>query len=330
MKNQYFGDVNDYRKYGLLRALQASSDCRLLVAWMLTPDDGGSDGGRRAYLEQPERWRRYDPELYDGLTALVGSGSAPQVSLIEGTGLLPRSTFHSEIVPDGRSERRLWREGLEEAAAGMDLVFLDPDNGVEVASKPVGHKGSSKYVTWQEIEELWDAGCSVLVYQHFPREPRGAFCARMISELRRRTQPGAMWGFRTPHVLFLLGAQPRHVEALRQAVSEHLLRWKGQIGVLAPPGAAARRQTPPPEREDRARPSFTERQGQYLAFIYAYTKIHGRPPAEADLQRYFRVSPPSVHQMILTLERRGLISRTPGVPRSVRLLVEPNELPVLL
>src|SRR5215210_1023977 len=53
--------------------------------------------------------------------------------------------------------------------------------------------------------------------------------------------------------------------------------------------------------------SFTERQGQYLAFIDAYTRVHGRPPAESDMQRHFGVSPPSVHQMVLTLERLGLI-----------------------
>jgi DNA-binding MarR family transcriptional regulator len=54
-------------------------------------------------------------------------------------------------------------------------------------------------------------------------------------------------------------------------------------------------------------PSFTAKQGQYLAFIHAYTLVLGRPPAEADLQRHFRVTPPSIHQMVLTLERAGLI-----------------------
>lgn len=76
-------------------------------------------------------------------------------------------------------------------------------------------------------------------------------------------------------------------------------------------------------------PGFTLKQGQYLAFIYAYTQIQGRPPAEADLQRYFRVSPPSVHQMVLTLERQGLIRRQPGVARSIQLLVQPEALPIL-
>lgn len=76
-------------------------------------------------------------------------------------------------------------------------------------------------------------------------------------------------------------------------------------------------------------PDFTEKQGQYLAFIYAYTKVNGRPPAEADIQRFFRVTPPSVHQMILTLDSAGLISRIPGQARSIQLLLPPDELPVL-
>jgi Mn-dependent DtxR family transcriptional regulator len=71
------------------------------------------------------------------------------------------------------------------------------------------------------------------------------------------------------------------------------------------------------------------RQGQYLAFIYAYTRVLGRPPAEADIQQHFKVTPPTVHQMLVTLERKGLIRRKPGVARSIELLVSPESLPVL-
>jgi DNA-binding MarR family transcriptional regulator len=77
------------------------------------------------------------------------------------------------------------------------------------------------------------------------------------------------------------------------------------------------------------RPGFTPRQGQYLAFIHAYRRLHGRAPAETDIQRFFRVSPPSVHQMLLTLERAGLISRQPRVARSVTLTIDPQRLPAL-
>jgi repressor LexA len=74
---------------------------------------------------------------------------------------------------------------------------------------------------------------------------------------------------------------------------------------------------------------YTPRQDQFLAFIYYYTKIHGQPPAEADIQRYFKVSPPSVHQMILTLEKNQLIERVPGKARSIRLLLSREDLPDL-
>jgi repressor LexA len=76
--------------------------------------------------------------------------------------------------------------------------------------------------------------------------------------------------------------------------------------------------------------AYTEKQGQYLAFIYHYTRIHRSAPAEAEMQEYFRVSPPTVHQMVLRLEANGLIQRTPGQPRSVRLLIPPEELPDLI
>ena len=76
-------------------------------------------------------------------------------------------------------------------------------------------------------------------------------------------------------------------------------------------------------------PSFTPKQGQYLAFIHAYTRVLGRPPAEADLQRHFGVSAPSVHQMVVTLERAGLIRRQSGVARSIEVLVDRRCLPLL-
>ena len=80
---------------------------------------------------------------------------------------------------------------------------------------------------------------------------------------------------------------------------------------------------------DSAIPAFTDKQGQYLAFIHAYTLVMGRPPAEIDMQRFFAVTPPSVHQMVLTLKRQGFISRKPGVPRSIELRVDPEILPRL-
>ena len=87
------------------------------------------------------------------------------------------------------------------------------------------------------------------------------------------------------------------------------------------------------QKSGTARPTgshrFTQKQGQYLAFIHVYAHMFHQPPAEADMQRHFRVSPPSVHQMVLRLERDGLISRLSGVARSIAILVPPDELPIL-
>ena len=76
-------------------------------------------------------------------------------------------------------------------------------------------------------------------------------------------------------------------------------------------------------------PTYTERQGQFLAYIHQYSILNGCAPAEADMQRFFQITPPSVHSMVLTLERRGLIRRVPGQARSITLIVSPESLPPL-
>lgn len=75
--------------------------------------------------------------------------------------------------------------------------------------------------------------------------------------------------------------------------------------------------------------SYTKKQGQYLAFIYYYTKINGIAPAQTDFQKYFGVTPPTVHQMVLQLEKNGLITRVPNKPRSIELVIHKSQLPKL-
>lgn len=75
--------------------------------------------------------------------------------------------------------------------------------------------------------------------------------------------------------------------------------------------------------------TFTKLQGQYLAFIYNYTVIHREPPSESDMQQFFEVTPPSVHQMVVRLDKNGLITREPGQARSIQVLVPPEQLPIL-
>jgi DNA-binding MarR family transcriptional regulator len=83
------------------------------------------------------------------------------------------------------------------------------------------------------------------------------------------------------------------------------------------------------DRQSPAQPRFNEKQGQYLAFIWTYGLLNGRSPAERDMQRFFGVTAPSVHHMVLNLERAGLIRRQPGLARSIELLIEPDTIPSL-
>lgn len=236
MKNQYFGDVNDYRKYGLLRLLQARLTGALLVAWMLTPDDGSRDGGKRGYLQDPGSWRRYDPALFDGLVA-ASAYPEPGLPLFERSQLLPRARYHSEVVPRERAARDAWRRGLLDAAAGVDLVFFDPDNGIEVPSCPVGRKDSTKRVTWDEIEGVWELGCSVLIYQHFRHEYREPFVLALAGKLHQRTAAYRIEALKTSHVLFLLAVQSRHQRQLHEGALAVAGQWRGQIELITLSGS---------------------------------------------------------------------------------------------
>ena len=74
---------------------------------------------------------------------------------------------------------------------------------------------------------------------------------------------------------------------------------------------------------------YTPGEGQFLAFIYYYTKIHRISTAETDMQRFFRISPLPVHEMVKTLDSRGFITREPGKPRTIRVLLPRDKLPDL-
>lgn len=233
MKNQYFGDINDYCKYGLLRALQSTSDCNFLVVWMLTPDDNSRDGGLRSHLQFPEKWEHFDRDLYAGLSALLPSGSAPRVSLLESSNLLPRTSYYAATVPDVRDQRDVWSRRMLGAASGADVVFVDPDTGIETARTCIGRKGSSKYVARKELQELWDSGCSLVIYQHFRRYmPRCAFAAQKVEELRQLIGAGFTEALSTPHALFLLAARPELEASFCKAISHLETRWEGKIKIM--------------------------------------------------------------------------------------------------
>jgi hypothetical protein len=229
MKNQYFGDINDYRKYGLLRAILQASGIRMLLAWMLTPDDGSTDGNFVSYLQNPAKWSHFDPFLYNKLKLLLEDERQRRVRLIEKTGLLPKAAYFCEHVPESATGRKAWFQSLLEAAEHVDFVFLDPDNGLEVKSSPYGARQSPKYLYWREVEELWRHGKSLLIYQHFIREKREPFMQRMLQALKEATPGSFVEAFATSHVVFLMALQPEHLQYHKAILDTLDMRWRGEI-----------------------------------------------------------------------------------------------------
>lgn len=220
MKNQYVGDQNDFAKYLLLRLCSRVFD-EILVAWMLTEDDGRGDGAKIGYLDLPD-WREADPGLLDGLAELVGSGRRT-LAAVEGSGLLPGARFFSETLPlraDGRAE---YFERIATVAGAGSLVFFDPDNGLEVASTPKRKRGAEKYVYLDELAAFANGGTSVLIYQHFPRVQRDAYVEASLARLGETF--GARYetfAARTSHVGFFFAAVEPYAGRMREALAaEH-------------------------------------------------------------------------------------------------------------
>jgi hypothetical protein len=240
LKNQYFGDVNDYLKFGLLRVLGEAARLRVGVAWMLTPDDGRSDGSRTGY-RQRSAWRVHDPDLYDRLASLDSGRRARRVSWMRRWKLVPDALDFDALVPEAAAERERWMRSALRALAGCPVLFFDPDNGFEVKSVPRGRRCSNKYLYWDEACAAWTGGHSLLVYQHFARRDRDAHACELYACARGRLRDARVTLFRSAHVLFLLAARPEHAAALARAADRVGERWSGRIEVArAEPGDRAR------------------------------------------------------------------------------------------
>lgn len=224
MKHQYVGDINDYRKYALIRALTAGGAIRVGVCWMLTPDDGGMDGGKLAYLQKPARHRPLDPELFDILDHAASTPERRRLATIEESGAIPGALYHNDQLPDDLAERRVFMSRCADAFREVDLIFFDPDNGLEV-SLPKGRKNSSKYLYLDEVAAFYGVGKSLLIYQHFPRVERTVFLARCTERLRAIAPGAGLWAFTTAHVVFFLLVHPKSAPRLASAANAICGRW---------------------------------------------------------------------------------------------------------
>jgi hypothetical protein len=231
MKNQYFGDINDYRKYGLLRILAGSSKMKVAICWMLTNNDNRSDGNFVNYLTDPERWQKYDPALFDMLTSCEIGQTDRSVKSAEEKLLIPSAVYFSDLIPQKKSEREEYFQNFRKLSSASDIIFFDPDNGVEVKSVSYGRKNSQKYIYWKELIETFDAGKSVLFYQHFRRIKRDLLTTHLVNQIFLEFRATDVITFSTANVLFLLIPQVRHKTNLSERSQKVAETWKTQIKV---------------------------------------------------------------------------------------------------
>ncbi len=232
MKDQYFGDENDFKKYGLLRMLSDGGRMRIAICWMLTDADQSNDGNTTGYLQQPRKWRTLDPPLFDSLRQCLSTPENRSVNWASETSLIPNARYYVKPLTDSASTRDSYFERYLSLANDCDLAFFDPDIGLEIQSTPYGRKGSSKYLYEDELVETYDAGLSILVYQHFKRIERTYFLRTEASRLRTLTGATEIIAFCTNRVTFLLVPQPRHLAYLQQR-SEYVEDiWAPHITVM--------------------------------------------------------------------------------------------------
>ncbi len=177
MQNRYVGDVGDFAKYALLRSILRKRKLRLGVIWCLFNNEThNSDGRHTNYLERG-LLQHLDPSLHDQLRTIVLMGQR-SVSAIEGSGVLGEGAVFYGIPSDWRGKhgpavrtelRARWVQGALNCVSECDLVFFDPDNGLQTPSVPIGAPKSGKYVFWHELDQFWRRGQSLVVYHHTNR-----------------------------------------------------------------------------------------------------------------------------------------------------------------
>ena len=182
MQDNYVGDIGDYGKYGLLRAVTASG-LRLAVNWYrVVPNRSGKqdDGKYTSYLHKADEYRHYDPELFDCLAAIVKR--VRSIEAVEECGILKAKFFSEPLTVPSRSQ---WHHKALNDTVGADVVFLDPDNGLETPNMRKRGSAMEKHTTWQEVKDYYDRGQSVILYQHRPQMTKKENCVQSILDVQR-------------------------------------------------------------------------------------------------------------------------------------------------
>jgi hypothetical protein len=170
-------------------------------------------------------WRLYDPEIFDLLRSVSRRLDNRRLTAVEQSGLLPHALFINRPIVDDLKGRSHYFQQAREELAGCDVVFFDPDNGLDVPSVRKGHRNSSKYLYMDEVASFWAQGSSVVVYQHYPFENHDSYTARIARRIGEFLPGSYVHAFRTAHVAFYLASQSTHENTFAAATSVMSARW---------------------------------------------------------------------------------------------------------
>lgn len=235
MKNQYFGDQTDYIKYGILRTF-VMFGAQLGIHWALTDDDGSSDGSRTRYLSAASQWRHYDPEIFDAISSRVRAGDR-RLSIVEELSFIPHAAHNFDKWPISPETRRKSIQTLLDQLSASSIVFLDPDNGLEVASTKKGKVGAAKYIFLDEVQMVWQAGHSVIIYQHYPRVPRLPYARDQLARLKTVLRDMSQAALLTDRVAFLACIRDQHRQIVSLSLDRIVERWNPHVSAISLDGA---------------------------------------------------------------------------------------------
>jgi len=211
MKNKYFADINDYRKYLLLRSISDSGKIKIAICWMLTPDDERNDGKLTNYINNPNTWREKDPWLFDTMSECLKNGNR-NVSMAEKYSIIPNAVYYDSILFNNSIKRKEYFEKFYYKSQDCDLIFFDPDNGFEVKSSHPGTKNSNKYLYWEELSDFYKMDKSLLVYQHFPRIERSKYLLDLTDRIKSETEAKRVICHKDSKVVYFLIPQEKDLD----------------------------------------------------------------------------------------------------------------------
>ena len=228
MQNRYAGDIGDFGKLGLLRALRGFG-LSIGVNWYLVPDENHNDDGRFVQYLQDDSFRQCDESLWLALNSIVSGQRG--VSALQDARLLDASYYSDVLDLSGKSKaerrafREVWHEKALTALSGLDVVFVDPDNGLIVPSA-VGTTKENKFVTLEELADYYGQGSSVIYYQHKARVSDEVYKKKHRDLLAMPEFDGSaglcLKFYRTSLRYYFFIIQPRHQAAITAAVNQLL------------------------------------------------------------------------------------------------------------